>query len=249
MTNPADAVDTALWIGKEMMECGANSSTVEESMLSFLHLQGYGDAGVLVLPKSVLISVNAQSGFYTKMKHIDDVSPNFDKLARLHAYSKKPLSNSTDFKNDIENSKPLYSKMAFIGVPIGCASFGLMLGCDIYGAIAVLFATFAAFWLKGKIAPLGVSHMFVNLICAFAATFLAFLFSSFFDANGVEFAQAASTFFLIPGVQLINAFEDMLRGHYLNGSARALRAIFLSFGIVFGIILALVVERTLAWSF
>jgi uncharacterized membrane protein YjjP (DUF1212 family) len=247
--NPADVVDTALWIGKEMMECGANSSTVEESMLSFLHLQGYGDAGVLVLPKSVLISVNAQSGFYTKMKHIDDVSPNFDKLAKLHAYSKKPLGNFVEFKHNIENSKPLYSKMAFIGVPVGCAAFGLMLGCDIYGAIAVLFATSAAFWLRSKMAPYGISPMFVNLICAFTATLLAFLFSSIFGAKGLAFAQAASTFFLIPGVQLINAFEDMLRGHYLNGSARALRAMFLSFGIVFGITLALVAQRMFAWSF
>lgn len=249
MTKPVDVVDMALWIGKEMMEAGANSSTVEESMLSFLHLQGYGEAGVLVLPKSVLISVNAHSGFYTKMKHINDVSPNFDKLAKLHAYSKKPLADFANFKNDIENSKALYSKMAFIGVPIGCAAFGLMLGCDIYGAISVFFATLAAFWLRSKIVPLGMSPMFINLICAFVATLLAFLFSSLFGAKGVAFAQAASTFFLIPGVQLINAFEDMLRGHYLNGSARALRAIFLSFGIVFGITLALVIERMTTWSF
>ena len=247
--SPADIVNATLWIGKEMMECGANSSTVEDSMLSFLTANGFGEAGVLVLPKSVLISVNSNGSIYTKMKHINDVTPNFDKLAKLHAYSKKPNTDFYKFKAELLSAQPLYSKMAFLGVPIGCGAFGLILGCDIFGAFAVFAATLISFWIKSRLTPMGLSPMFVNLICAFAATLLAFVFSSFLGAKGVAYAQAASTFFLIPGVQLINAFEDMLRGHYLNGSARALRAMFLSFGIVFGITLALIAQRMFAWSF
>jgi uncharacterized membrane protein YjjP (DUF1212 family) len=241
--------DASLWIGKEMMESGADSSTVEEAMLSFLAANGFADAGVLVLPKSVLITLNSQDGFYTKMKHIDDVTPNFERLSKIYEYAKNPTFDIDELKTKIAELASPYTKLAFVGIPIGCAAFGLIIGCDIFAALAVFLSTFFAFWLKSRIVPFGVSPMFVNLACAYTATLFAFLFSMALGAKEVAFAQAASTFFLIPGVQLINAFEDMLKGHYLNGAARALRALFLSFGIVFGITLAIVTERMLPWSF
>ena len=47
----------------------------------------------------------------------------------------------------------------------------------------------------------------------------------------------------------VNTFEDMINGHYLNGAARGLRAMFLSFGIVFGATLAMLAEKSIAWMF
>jgi len=246
----AELAEASLWIGKEMMEAGADSATVEEAMLSFVSAHGFADAGVLVLPKSVLITLNSLDGFHTKMKHIDEVSPNFERLSLMSEYamSHKNIEFAI-FQKTILETKPPFHTLSFVAVPIGCAAFGMLLGCDIYGALAVFLAAYLAFFVKSRVVKLGLSMMFVNLICAFLATLSAFIFSKAFGVQELAFAQAASTFFLIPGIQLINTFEDMLKGHYLNGSARGLRALFLSFGIVFGTTLAIVAERSLSWIF
>ncbi|HOI83706.1 MAG TPA: threonine/serine exporter family protein, partial [Campylobacterales bacterium] len=83
MTRIVEIADAALWIGKEMMESGADSSSVEEAMLSFLCAKGFENVGILVLPKSVLVTLSYQGGFHTKMKHIDDVTPNFERLSLI----------------------------------------------------------------------------------------------------------------------------------------------------------------------
>jgi len=246
----AEIADASLWIGKEMMEAGADSAAVEESMLSFVSAHGFTNAGVLVLPKSVLITLDSPDGFHTKMKHIDDVVPNFEKISIISEYAAKPENvDFASFKKTLLGMRPPFHTLSFFAVPIGCAAFGMLLGCDIYGAVAVFLAAYFAFFVKSKIVKLGISMMFVNLICAFLATLSAFIFSKALGAHEFALAQAASTFFLIPGIQLINTFEDMLKGHYLNGSARGLRALFLSFGIVFGTTLAIVAEKSLAWLF
>ena len=249
MTRIVEIADAALWIGKEMMESGADSSSVEEAMLSFLCAKGFENVGILVLPKSVLVTLSYQGGFHTKMKHIDDVTPNFERLSLIAQYASNPTFEFSDFKASVLQKSPPFERLSYFAVPIGCAAFGMLLGCDIYGALAVFLAAYSAFILKSKIVKLGVSMMFVNLVCAFLATISAYLFSRAFGVEELGFAQAASTFFLIPGIQLINTFEDMLKGHYLNGAARGLRAMFLSFGIVFGTTLAIVAERSFVWIF
>ncbi len=245
----AELADASLWIGKEMMEAGADSATVEETILAFASRHGFADAGVLVLPKSVLITLNSSNGFHTKMKHIEDVSPNFERLSLIDEYVANPKIGFLEFKKSVQEKTPPFHALSFFAVPIGCAAFGMLLGCDIYGALAVFLAAYIAFFVKSRVLKLGLSMMFVNLICAFLATLGAYIFSKAFGVQELAFAQAASTFFLIPGIQLINTFEDMLKGHYLNGAARGLRAMFLSFGIVFGTTLALVAERSIPWFF
>ncbi len=249
MTRIAEIADAALWIGKEMMESGADSSSVEDAMLSYLKAKGFENVGILVLPKSVLVTLTYQGGFHTKMKHIEDVTPNFERLSTIYQYASKPILEFSDFKVSVLQKNPPFEYLSFFAVPIGCAAFGMLLGCDIYGALAVFLAAYFAFFIKSKIVKLGISMMFVNLVCAFLATLGAFVFSKLLGVAELGFAQAASTFFLIPGIQLINTFEDMLKGHYLNGAARGLRAMFLSFGIVFGTTLAIVAERSFAWIF
>lgn len=245
-----EIADASLWIGKEMMEAGANSASVEEAMLAFVSAYGFASAGVLVLPKSVLITLSSDAGFHTKMKHIDDVSPNFERLSLVYEYAMAPKEIEFEpFKKSILEKRPPFYTLSFFAVPIGCAAFGMLLGCDIYGALAVFLASCLAFFIKSKVVNFGLSMMFVNLICAFLATLGAYIFSKVFNVHELELAQAASTFFLIPGIQLINTFEDMLKGHYLNGAARGLRAMFLSFGIVFGTTLAIVAQRSLVWIF
>ncbi len=242
--------DATLWIGKEMMEAGADSASVEEAMLSFAAANGFRNVGVLVLPKSVLITLNHGAGFDTKMKHIEDVNPNFEKLALLHRYATNPKSKDFDsFRASLVSLKQPFYHLSFLAVPLGCAAFGAILGAGAVGMVAVFLAAFIGYYIRSKIAKIGLSAMFVNLVCAYAATLSAFLFSKMLGVDNFSVVQAASTFFLIPGVQLINTFEDMLKGHYLNGAARGLRAVFLSFGIVFGITLAIVTQRSLAWIF
>lgn len=246
-----EIADAALWIGKEMMETGGDSAAIEDAILSFVGAYGYAGAGVLALPKSILVTLSDENGkIHTKMKHINDVHPNFERLSLICEYAKNPIGRDfAKFKEEVLAKKPPFHLLSFVAVPMGCAAFGALLGCDIVGTICVFLASYIAVLVKSQVLKFGLSMMFVNLVSSFVATFCAFIFVKLFGASHLAYAQAAATFFLIPGIQLINTFEDMINGHYLNGAARGLRAMFLSFGIVFGATLAMIAEESIAWMF
>lgn len=252
----AEMADAALWIGKEMMETGGDSASIEEALHSFVFAYGYKSAGALVLPKSIVVTLSDEhGGIHTKMEHINDVHPNFERLSLICEYAKNPSSKDFyEFKKEVLAKKPPFHLLSFVAVPVGCAAFSVLLGCDLEGAFSVFLASYIAFLIKSEVLKFGLSMMIVNLVSAFVATLCAFGFSKLFGAAHLAYAQAAATFFLIPGIQLINTFEDMINGHYLNGAARGLRAMFLSFGIVFGATLAILAERSveakgLGWIF
>ncbi len=245
-----DQLDSILWIGKKLMEYGADSANVEEAMYAYANGIGVEQMDALVLPRSVLVTIYLGDEYKTKMKHVGDLVPNLGKASRIYKYAKNPDGKNFDeFKTEIDGTRTPYTKTAQFAVSLACAAFGVILGTDFVGGIAIFVASFVAFFIKSKLIHIEVSLIFVNIICAFVATLLSYQLATRFGSVGVAEAQAASTFFLIPGVQLINTFRDMLKGHYLNGAARGLRAMFLAFGIVFGTTLALLAQKGFIWNF
>lgn len=250
MSEAFDPLDSILWIGKKLMEYGADSANVEEAMHSYAAGINAGEIEALVLPRSVLVSMNLFGEHKTKMKHVGDLVPNLGKASRIYEYAKNPDGkNFEDFRQEIEGTKTPYTKTAQFAVSSACMAFGVILGTDFVGGVAIFFASFVAFFIKSKLIHIEVSLIFVNIVCAFVATLLSYQLATYLGSTGIAEAQAASTFFLIPGVQLINTFRDMLKGHYLNGAARGLRAMFLAFGIVFGTTLALLAQKGFVWNF
>ena len=131
------------------------------------------------------------------------------------------------------------SKVKFLTTPLALGAFAFIFGSDIMGAFVAFVAGFFAFLVKDMVLKNGVNVMLANVISAFCATFLVYILSIRLEVSTLSAAQAASIIFLVPGVPLINSLEDLLKGHYLNGVARGMRAFFLTFGVVIGTILAL----------
>ncbi len=54
-----------------------------------------------------------------------------------------------------------------------------------------------------------------------------------------QLALAASVLLLVPGVHLINAAEDLIKGYLLVGISRGVLGLLISLGIALGLLLAM----------
>jgi uncharacterized membrane protein YjjP (DUF1212 family) len=238
--------DIILEVGKELMECGAESIVIEECLLLLAKKFGYADISLTVLPKSILISADRDGHKETKMKHIGEVHPDFTKLAAIYkacVCEKEEDSIVLSSKLMLIMSYNSSHKARFITTPIAVAAFAGIFGCSFYGAGLAFGASLLSFGIKELVLVKYLNPMLANLVSAFMATLLVFVFGGSLSMPELIASQAAAVIFLVPGVQLINAFEDLLKGHYLNGVARGMRAFFLTFGVVAGIVCGLFVEK------
>jgi len=243
---PTKHIDIILEVGKELMECGAETIVIEESLLALSKKLGYEEISLTVLPKSILISADKDGQKETKMKHIGEVHPDFTKLSAIY---------KTCTKNSEHDGTVLTAKLAlimsynsshrarFITTPVAVAAFAGIFGCSLFGAFLAFLASFVSYGAKEIVLLRYLNPMLANLVSAFMATLLVFALGGSLSPSVLIASQAAAVIFLVPGVQLINAFEDLLKGHYLNGVARGMRAFFLTFGVVAGIVCGLFVQR------
>ena len=241
-------IDIILEVGKELMECGAETIVIEECLLRLAGKYGYGEVSLTVLPKSILMSADRDGHKETKMKHVGEVHPDFTKLSAIY---KSCMSEAHEEPMILSSKLALIMsynsshKARFVTTPIAVAAFAGIFGCSFYGATLAFLASFVSFGAKELLLLRYMNPMLANLLCAFAATLLVFVFGHSLSPVELVASQAAAVIFLVPGVQLINAFEDLLKGHYLNGVARGMRAFFLTFGVVAGIVCGLFVERAI----
>lgn len=248
------SIDLLIDVGKELMECGAESTVVEDCMSSLAKKLEFEGVGISVLPKSILVTIFDDGHYKTKVGHIKDVVPDFRKLTEIYRLCQK---DGVDDPKIIRSglSLILYSKehtnLRFLTTPLALFAFSMIFGADIFGGISAFFAGGLAYFVKELLLHKRISLMLSNLASAFVATLGVFLISKAIPIEYVSIAQAAAVIFLVPGVPLINSLEDMLKGHYLNGVARGMRAFFLTFGVVIGIILALGIQEFIGkhWCF
>jgi uncharacterized membrane protein YjjP (DUF1212 family) len=76
-------------------------------------------------------------------------------------------------------------------------------------------------------------------ITAFVASLIASLGSRLVGSETADIALVSSVLLLVPGVPLISAAADMLKGHMVTGMARGLNSLLTALAIALGMMTAL----------
>jgi uncharacterized membrane protein YjjP (DUF1212 family) len=237
--------DTSLLIAKAMLESGAEICIVEESLSRLIKAFGCDRANLSVLPQTISMTLVSGVEFRTKITHIGPLSPNMERLSALHTLTKEICPGCTP-EDLLRRSEALLSEpptfkplQKIAAASVACASFAALFHGSAEDAAAAFVATFGAALLKSTLDAKQFNPFFTITSASFVATLLIAL-SIFIGVLGdARIALASSVLFLVPGVQLINSFEDIIKGHYLSGIARGMHGMLVSFAIVFGISLGL----------
>ena len=121
------------------------------------------------------------------------------------------------------------------------AAFCEIFGGDLWAMLFVFFSTVVGYMVRFELRKAG----FNTFITYFAVSFISSLASTpcilFNLGSTPQIALATSVLFLIPGIPLINATQDMLDGHLLMGFSRAVDATLLIFCIALGLALTMAI--------
>lgn len=248
----ADVIDLALWAGQLLLQHGAEAERVEETLHYMATGLGCEWIDVLVSPNVILVTTSSGDEFRTKVRRVPTLGVDMTRVSAVNRLSRRVVAGELDRATvraeleRISNLKPHYNRwLVVLVVGMACAAFSRLFGAD-WPAFAVTWlAASAAMFVRQELAR----REFNPLLVILATAFVAGIFASTAGLPGLSatprLALAASVLLLVPGVPLINAAEDLIKGYLVIGIVRGMVGILISLCIALGLLLAM--RLTGAW--
>ncbi|WP_078381123.1 threonine/serine exporter family protein [Sutcliffiella halmapala] len=233
-------IKVCLLAGKIMMESGAETYRVEDTMTRIAASYGITETHSFVTPTGIIVSLKGTNP--TQLVRISNRSTDLEKVARVNSISRQISSGQLDVEVAYESLKELEaSHLAFpiwiqiLAAAIASGSFLIMfkgVWGDFLPAIIVGGIGFASL--------LCVQHytqvkFFAEFIASLIIAFLAFQMVNFGIGQELDKIIIGSVMPLVPGLLITNAVRDLMVGHFVSGLSKGAEALLTAFAIGAGV--------------
>ncbi len=242
-----EVIDLALWVGQLLLQSGAETQRIEETVHRIGTGLGCDWMDVYVHFTGLMVTASSGTEFRTKVRRVVRVHINNTVLTEINDLSRRVSANEVDIAacrealHHISTSHSQYNRwMVVVMVGLACAAFCRLFGAD-FTAVGVTFvASSAAMFTRQELTKRHFNNYVIVSATAFVGALLAALLTRYIitTPNAIH-AIYASTLLLVPGAQLINSFSDMIKGYTMMGIARGTTGAIISLAIAFGLIAVL----------
>lgn len=238
------ALNCFLLAGKIMMESGAETYRVEDTMLRMAQSQNFEGAQCYATPTGIIFSLGINQ--VTKITSIQTRITDLHKIALVNNVSRKLSSKIITLEQAYEELLLIQKTNYFLPLYIQVLSAALASGC--------FLILFGGLWIDIPCAFVagGVGYYFLTLIqditrVKFFSEFMAALIVGIMAVAAVKFNIGieidkiiiGSVMPLVPGLLITNAVRDIMAGHFTAGIAKGTEAFLTAFAIGTGIAIVL----------
>lgn len=246
-----DVIDLALWAGQLLLQHGAETDRIEETVHRIGTGLGANWMDILVSPNAVVCTTSSGEEFRTKVRRVVALGVNMTILAEINDLSRKVSQGQLDrfqVRRELERIGQIRSNynrwLVAACVGLACAAFSRLFGGD-WGAFILTAAASSIAMIVRQQMQLGYFNPFVTtIVTAFSAAAVVSGGMALGVTAAPERAMASAVLLLVPGVHLINAAEDILKGHMVTGLVRGMFGALLSLAIAVGLVLAMMLFNT-----
>jgi uncharacterized membrane protein YjjP (DUF1212 family) len=241
-----DVIDLALWAGQLLLQHGAETERVEETVHHLGTALGAQWLDILVSPNAVVVTTSSGEEFRTKVRRVVTLGVNLNMVAEVNDLSHRVEGGELDRfavrreLMQISIMPPLYNRWLVIGtVGLACAAFSRLFGGDWAVFAVTLAASAASTFVRQELIRRSFNPLMIVIVTAFVAGLLASAATVLQLSSQPQIALASSVLLLVPGVHLINSAEDLIKGHMVTGVVRGVTGALISLCIALGLLLAM----------
>ena len=227
-------LDTAVMAGEILLESGAETWRVEDTMLRMLRMSGLKTADVLALTTGFVVTLDDPSmDSMTVMRSVESRATDLNRIHAVNQLSRDFCEGNIDLDALFHRVRDIYRAKSEIKknllAMMATALAGFISGIGVYG---------------GKKA--GMQSFLVNCIGSFLLAVTSILCVYYLPGTmDLNVIIIASIMPLVPGVAITNAVYDTLHGDYISGAARMLEAFVTAAAIALGVGLGMLLLRPL----
>ena len=241
-----DIIDLCLWSGQMLLQFGANSFRVEESVHRFGTGLGCDWLDIIVRTESIAVTASSGGEFRTKTRRVTNLGVNMDRMTSINTLSREIERGEVDrFEarkklEAISVSPGNYNRWVIVGmVGLACGAFSQLFGGDWPVLLITILAASVSMFVRQEMHKQQFNPFIITTVCAVVAGLIASLSGLTNFGKAPEAAMTASVLLLVPGVPLINSTHDFLRGYMSNGITRGVLGLIISMCIALGLIIAI----------
>ena len=238
------AIDCFLLAGRIMMESGAETYRVEDTMLRMARSQDMFDAQSYVTPTGIIFSLGKTQP--TRITSISTRITDLHRIVLVNDVSRKLTSKMITLEQAYDELKKIEKTNYFLPILVQVLAASLASGCFLLMFNGMLSDTLAAFVAGGLgLYIVTVVHnvtrvkFFSEFLAAVAVGAVASLAVHFGLGMEIDKIIIGSVMPLVPGLLITNAVRDLMAGHFTAGMAKGAEAFLTAFAIGAGIALVL----------
>lgn len=239
--------DATMLAGTIMLQAGAETYRVEDTMQRILNTSGAETREVLVLSTALMLTLDdPEFSAITKMQRITTRETNLGNLYTVNNLSRQYCAGALTLEELYAELKELRETprypvaLLYFSNFLTVVMFTLLLGGDGWDALISCGSGLVLVLCQMAFSKSRLNPFMYHMIALAFATFAAAVLQSFFHPGcNLELIVAGTAMPSLPGVAITNAIRDTLHGDYISGSARVMeafvRAISCAVGIAIGL--------------
>ena len=236
----AQTVDLLVETGSVLLQHGADAARVEATLQGMAKGLEIDRIDALVMSKSILLTATRRGERDTRVARVPITGVNLNILSELE----RLLDRFQRGAVAPEQLVPAVDRIAALphhyspGVVVAatgaaCAAFCRLFGGDWAAVLVTAVAAALAAWVRMQLNRRQANYFLVALLTALTASLVAA--TARWLSAVPQSALSAAVLLLVPGVPLLNASADILRGHVSAGLARAVTSLVVFLGIALGL--------------
>ncbi len=236
-----DIIKVCLLAGKIMLQSGAETYRVEDTMMRIAASFGVTNSHSYMTPTGIIFSVE-EPQHITRLIRISDRTTNLDKIEKVNSVSRKislgelTIEEAYQALQQIEQEPFIYPNWLLIllsAVASGC--FLIMfrgIWADFLPAAVAGGLGFTCFVVMHRVIP-------VRFFAEFSGALVIGIVSVWLVNLGIgqelDTIIISSVMPLVPGLLITNAIRDLMAGHLISGLSKGAEAFVTSFAIGAGV--------------
>lgn len=241
-----DVIDLSLMAGQLLLQHGAETQQVEETIHRLGTALGCDWLDILVSPNAIIITAISGAEFRTKTRRVTSLGVNMGiitEVSRLHGRVVSGELDRVGLRAELNRITAMHSYynrwLVVLMVGLACAAFARLFGAY-WPSVGITFAASAtAMFVRQELNKRRFNLFLVVMLTAFVAGMVASLAIRFHVDSEPSLALASAVLLLVPGVPLINAAQDMIKGHFVTGIVRGVTGALVALSIALGLLFAM----------
>ncbi|NQX43769.1 threonine/serine exporter family protein [Paenibacillus tritici] len=243
-TSTHDIIDLCLLAGKIMLQSGAETYRVEDTMSRMAAALGFPGAHSYVTPTVIMFTTSRtepvklfriaeRTTDLQKVSEVNDISRRLSERQLTAAEARERLG----IVDDAAHAYPVWLQIAAAALTGAC--FTVMFKGSLWDALPSLPISGAGFAAVIYLHRLVQVRFFAEFIASFIIGLLAFFSVKFGVGREMDKIIIGCVMPLVPGLLITNAVRDLMAGHLVSGLSKGADAFLTAFAIGTGIGLVL----------
>ena len=226
--------------GKIMLESGAETYRVEETIVRIGLSFGVDDAESFVTPTGIIASLTKDSTTVTLVRRITSRGVDLNKIDLINNLSRQVQAQSMtidELNTELINISQSDRYSAALTLFSSCAAagcFALMFGGNIKDFFAAFIIGACIKIVSAVCQKLDINSFFINSLGGGLCAILAIILMKLNICANLDKTIIGSIMLLVPGLTITNAIRDTIAGDLLSGITKAAEAFLVAISIAVG---------------